>query len=114
MQDEVRVTVVATGLNRVAARPVVGRDRTEARFETGYDAPRRPQVQLVSTQGKRDGTTGLMIDDVSDPFVPGAGGSFVSGLRRNAEATSSAPAIADLPQDGGYLDIPAFLRRQAD
>ena len=114
MQDEVRVTVVATGLNRVAARPVVGRDRTEARFETGYDAPRRPQVQLVSSQGKRDGTTGLMIDDVSDPFVPGAGGSFVSGLRRGAEATSSAPATAELPQDGGYLDIPAFLRRQAD
>ena len=34
-------------------------------------------------------------------------------LRRSAEA-SSAPAIAELPQDAGYLDIPAFLRRQAD
>ncbi len=115
MQDEVRVTVVATGLNRVPARQTAGRDRTEVRFETGFDAPRRPQVQLVSTQGKRDGTTGLMIDDVTDPFVPGAGGSFVSGLRRSAEAAApSAPAIAELPQDGGYLDIPAFLRRQAD
>ena len=115
MQDEVRVTVVATGLNRATVRQPVGRDRPEARFETGYDAPRRPQVQLVNTQGKRDGTTGLMIDDVTDPFVPGTGGSFVSGLRRSAEsAPSSAPAIADLPQDAGYLDIPAFLRRQAD
>ena len=114
MQDEVRVTVVATGLNRVATRQAPGRDRTETRFETSYDAPRRPQVQLVSTQGKRDGTTGLMIDDVSDPFVPGAGGSFVSGLRRGTETAPAAPAIAELPQDGGYLDIPAFLRRQAD
>ena len=114
MQDEVRVTVVATGLNRVTGRQTAGRDRPEARFDTGFDAPRRPQVQLVSTQGKRDGTTGLMIDEVSDPFSPGAGGSFVSGLRRSAEAASSAPAIAELPQDGGYLDIPAFLRRQAD
>ncbi len=115
MQDEVRVTVVATGLNRVTGRQVVGRERTESRYEPGFDAPRRPQVQLVSTQGKRDGTTGLMIDDVSDPFVPGASGSsFVSGLRRSAEAAPSAPAIAELPQDGGYLDIPAFLRRQAD
>ena len=114
MQDEVRVTVVATGLNRVTGRQTAGRDRPEARFDTGFDAPRRPQVQLVSTQGKRDGTTGLMIDEVSDPFSPGAGGSFVSGLRRSAEASSSAPAIAELPQDGGYLDIPAFLRRQAD
>jgi cell division protein FtsZ len=114
MQDEVRVTVVATGLNRVTGRQTAGRDRPEARFDTSFDAPRRPQVQLVSTQGKRDGTTGLMIDEVSDPFVPGAGGSFVSGLRRSAETASSAPAIAELPQDGGYLDIPAFLRRQAD
>ncbi|MGV8922917.1 MAG: cell division protein FtsZ [Thermomonas sp.] len=113
MQDEVRVTVVATGLNRVPSRQAAGRDRTEARFEPGFDAPRRPQVQLVNTQGKRDGTTGMMIDDVTDPFVPGTGGSFVSGLRRSAEA-SSAPAIAELPQDAGYLDIPAFLRRQAD
>ncbi|MES2858896.1 MAG: cell division protein FtsZ [Pseudomonadota bacterium] len=109
MQDEVRVTVVATGLNRgsaAGARPSVrghGHD-------TGFDAPRRPQVQLVNTQGKRDGTTGMMIDEVADPFMPHAGPSFVSGLRRNAE---TAPAIADLPKDD-YLDIPAFLRRQAD
>ena len=114
MQDEVRVTVVATGLNRATGRQAAGRDRTESRFETTFDAPRRPQVQLVNTQGKRDGTTGLMIDDVTDPFVPGASGSFVSGLRRSSEPAASAPAIAELPQDGGYLDIPAFLRRQAD
>ncbi len=106
MQDEVRVTVVATGLNRSGAKSV----RTHE-HGASFDAPRRPQVQLVSSQGKRDGTTGLMIDDVVDPFVPGAGGTFVGGLRRSAE---SAPAIAELPQDGGYLDIPAFLRRQAD
>ena len=106
MQDEVRVTVVATGLNRAAARASV---RGHA-HDTGFDAPRRPQVQLVSTQGKRDGTTGMMIDEVSDPFMPGASQSFVGGLRRNAE---SAPAIAEMPQDD-YLDIPAFLRRQAD
>ena len=108
MQDEVRVTVVATGLNRASGRQPVRGERTEARFETGYDAPRRPQVQLI--QGKRDGTTGMMIDEVADPFVPNAGPSFVGGLRRGAE---SAPAVAELPKDD-YLDIPAFLRRQAD
>jgi len=112
MQDEVRVTVVATGLNRASGRQSQPRDRheTSARFETGFDAPRRPQVQLINTQGKRDGTTGLMIDEVSDPFVPTASPSFVGGLRRGAE---SAPAVAELPKDD-YLDIPAFLRRQAD
>ena len=110
MQDEVRVTVVATGLNRASSRPALPRDRheTSARFETGFDAPRRPQVQLI--QGKRDGTTGLMIDEVADPFVPNASPSFVGGLRRGAD---TAPAVADLPKDD-YLDIPAFLRRQAD
>ncbi len=110
MQDEVRVTVVATGLNRATGRATAGRDRTEARFETGYDAPRRPQVQLINTQGKRDGTTGLMIDEVADPFVPNPSIGIAGSLRRGAE---SAPAVAELPKDD-YLDIPAFLRRQAD
>jgi cell division protein FtsZ len=110
MQDEVRVTVVATGLNRASGRATAGRDRTEARFETGYDAPRRPQVQLINTQGKRDGTTGLMIDEVADPFVPNPSIGIAGSLRRGAE---SAPAVAELPKDD-YLDIPAFLRRQAD
>ena len=112
MQDDVRVTVVATGLNRASGRQAASRDRheTAARFDTGYEAPRRPQVQLINTQGKRDGTTGLMIDEVVDPFVPSTGPSFAGGLRRNADA---APAVAELPKDD-YLDIPAFLRRQAD
>ena len=112
MQDEVRVTVVATGLNRNTAggRQPAPRERHDARFDSGFDAPRRPPVQLINTQGKRDGTTGLMIDEVSDPFVPGAGTGFVGGLRRNVDA---GPAVAELPKDV-YLDIPAFLRRQAD
>jgi cell division protein FtsZ len=110
MQDEVRVTVVATGLNRATAGGRQPAPRSEARFDNGFDAPRRPQVQLINTQGKRDGTTGLMIDEVSDPFVPGAGTGFVGGLRRNVDAS---PAVAELPKDD-YLDIPAFLRRQAD
>ena len=112
MQDEVRVTVVATGLNRAtgSGRQPAPRERNDARFDSGFDAPRRPQVQLINTQGKRDGTTGLMIDEVSDPFVPSAGTGFVGGLRRNVDA---GPAVAELPKDD-YLDIPAFLRRQAD
>ena len=110
MQDEVRVTVVATGLNRNTAGGRQPAPRSEARYDSGFDAPRRPQVQLINTQGKRDGTTGLMIDEVSDPFVPGANTGFVGGLRRNVDA---GPAVAELPKDD-YLDIPAFLRRQAD
>ncbi len=113
MQDEVRVTVVATGLSRatVGLRQPTGNDRREVRFETAQEPLRRPQVQLINTQVKRDGTTGLPIDAISDSFTPAAPVGFAGGLRRNA--AEAAPVAAELPKDD-YLDIPAFLRRQAD
>ncbi len=107
MQDEVRVTVVATGLNRAAgvARTPINRDGGSAR------EPMRAPIKLV-----RNGTTGLPIDDgfeVADPVANAVG---TLGLRRggSAAAAASAPATvaAELPTD--YLDIPSFLRRQAD
>ncbi|RMH94233.1 cell division protein FtsZ [Lysobacter pythonis] len=115
MQDEVKVTVVATGLNRNTARQPV------ARNDFGYKPVRkpRPQMEIVQTPvvAKRDGTTGLPIDNVpSVTFNPAQG--LASGLRRGTAAAPSAsesasPKAADF---GGadYLDIPAFLRRQAD
>jgi cell division protein FtsZ len=108
MQDEVRVTVVATGLNRAVSRQAL--PARGERFERDHGEPqRRPHVQLI--QGKRDGTTGMLIDEVADPYAPGQ--SLASGLRgRSSE--SAAPAVADFGGDSSYLDIPAFLRRQAD
>ena len=107
MQDEVRVTVVATGLNRTAAaRQPIGRG-------DGLREPMRAPIKLV-----RDGTTGLPIDDGfggGDAIATAVG---ALGLRRGSSAAPSvsvsapAPAAAELPND--YLDIPAFLRRQAD
>jgi cell division protein FtsZ len=113
MQDEVRVTVVATGLNRAVSRQAL--PARGERFERDHGEPqRRPHVQLINTQssmGKRDGTTGMLIDEVADPYAPGQ--SLASGLRgRSSE--SAAPAVADFGGDSSYLDIPAFLRRQAD
>lgn len=90
MQDEVRVTVVATGLNRGAAARVA--PRTE-RIEK-VEAPR-----LRPVAGLRDATTGMAID----PLATAPAG------RTRAEPRA---ASAELPVD--YLDIPAFLRRQAD
>jgi cell division protein FtsZ len=115
MQDEVRVTVVATGLNRAAARPGV---RGSDYGHHDGAARQRPQVQLISTQGKRDGTTGMLIDDVADAYSPG--NSIAASLRGRSSAASepaaaaAAPAVADFGADSSYLDIPAFLRRQAD
>ena len=112
MQDEVRVTVVATGLNRAVSRQAL--PARGERFERDHGEPqRRPQVQLINSQtmGRRDGTTGMLIDEVADPYAPGQ--SLASGLRgRSSE--SAAPAVADFGGDSSYLDIPAFLRRQAD
>ncbi|MFZ5637502.1 MAG: cell division protein FtsZ [Pseudomonadota bacterium] len=106
MQDEVKVTVVATGLNRAVARqPVRTHDRDE-----GFAPARRPQVQLINTQGRRDGTTGMMIDE-TPAFAPGAG--IAANLRGRGQGESAPPA-ADFGSDSSYLDIPAFLRRQAD
>jgi cell division protein FtsZ len=106
MQDEVRVTVVATGLNRTVARqPVRGSEREEI-----YPTQRRPQVQLINTQGRRDGTTGMMVDEPVNPFTSGAG---ISANLRGRSESSTTPA-ADFGSDSSYLDIPAFLRRQAD
>jgi len=100
MQDEVRVTVVATGLNRgqqVQRAPVVAPREREA------IVPERPQVRMV-----RNATTGAIE----------YGGAAVASRAsfRVGPAPGEAPAVApasSAPVDD-YLDIPAFLRRQAD
>ncbi|HEU4991579.1 MAG TPA: cell division protein FtsZ [Luteimonas sp.] len=112
MQDDVRVTVVATGLNRSVARQPLPRD------DFGYSRPereqRRPQVQLIHNQGKRDGTTGMLIDEVADPYTPGNGIASALRGRSGGAAEAAKPEVADFGNDSSYLDIPAFLRRQAD
>ena len=115
MQDEVKVTVVATGLNRNAARQPV-------RNDFGFEPARkpRPQMEIVPNvqEVKRDGTTGLPIDAVpANTFNPAQG--LASGLRRGATSSPASGSEGGSPQAadfGGadYLDIPAFLRRQAD
>jgi cell division protein FtsZ len=88
LQDEVRVTVVATGLNRAAARqPIRERDREPV-------AAPRPPMRVI-----RNATTGA-VDYVDVPE------------RAPARATAAEARPAETPSD--YLDIPAFLRRQAD
>jgi cell division protein FtsZ len=102
MQDEVRVTVVATGLNQVVAKSV-------------QRGPERGQIKLV-----RNATTGAPEYGDSDADANSGrsnANSLATGLRRASTDTASTGApvstgAADLPPD--YLDIPAFLRRQAD
>jgi len=114
MQDEVRVTVVATGLNRQAARqPVRGTDREDQR---GFDRNQvRPQVKLV-----RNGSNG-QVEFHDTPYTtspaPGFGGlrGHGSSSHTGGHGGRTEPATSALDTSGdAYLDIPAFLRRQAD
>jgi cell division protein FtsZ len=101
MQDEVRVTVVATGLNRnVARQPVRGSDRGIER-----EIVRTP-VKLV-----RNGSNGQV--EYSDSAYTTAPAPGFSGLRAGGRSEPAASAL-DAGGSDAYLDIPAFLRRQAD
>ena len=91
------------------------------RLVTAYDQPALGGVYKLGAIRPAGGEwrpvikAGEQVAKVSVPGILGvrryqSGPSFVGGLRRGAE---SAPAVAELPKDD-YLDIPAFLRRQAD
>ncbi|KFL35911.1 cell division protein FtsZ [Arenimonas donghaensis] len=107
MQDEVRVTVVATGLNRGVVRQPVRTPEREAQ---------RPPVKLV-----RNATTG-MVDEAATAQANGTAmpGANHLGLRSSGRVQASEPAsgtataLGELSNEHAYLDIPAFLRRQAD
>jgi cell division protein FtsZ len=90
MQDDVRVTVVATGLNRGAMRQALRRE----------EPIKVERPKLVA----RTGTDNLPVHDYAQPARPAA-------TRAPAEpARPQAPVETQID----YLDIPAFLRRQAD
>ena len=93
LKDDVRVTVVATGLNRAVARQPL-RESREPREREVMNSP-RPPMRVV-----RDGTTGQVLD-----YAGGLPGTH----SRSAVEHAAQPEAA-----GDYLDIPAFLRRQAD
>jgi cell division protein FtsZ len=93
LKDDIRVTVVATGLNRAVARqPIRELRERESMVAT------RPQMRVVA---KRDGTTGQIVEDYLG--IPG------QPMRTSVDHAAAHPEAS-----GDYLDIPAFLRRQAD
>ncbi|WP_267224479.1 cell division protein FtsZ [Dyella silvae] len=91
MQDDVRVTVVATGLNRATARQPVRPQVTQQ-----VEMRQRPRPVVLRT-----GTGNEVVDYAqSEPVT-------TSRTEANGPAKSADPSF-------DYLDIPAFLRRQAD
>jgi cell division protein FtsZ len=105
MQDEVRVTVVATGLNRGAVRQAAPR----APEKEVYRAP----VKLVRNASNGQVEYDAMANVTAAPTTGNHLGLRSSG-RSHEPAAGATSALAELPSDQSYLDIPAFLRRQAD
>ena len=84
MSDEIKVTVVATGLGGAAEEPVQGR-----------------QQGLRDIPLNRDG--GVKYEELERPTVVRNAGPLVEGA-----------AAVVISENIDYLDIPAFLRQQAD
>jgi cell division protein FtsZ len=94
LKDEVRVTVVATGLNRSAAvrQPL----RQGMKDDGGSKVARQPPRPVVLRTG-----TGNEVVDYAEP-------------QPRAQPKAKAEPEAESDPGMNYLDIPAFLRRQAD
>jgi cell division protein FtsZ len=98
MGDEVRVTVVATGLNQARAKA------------------KRPEI--VQTEQPRWAATGTdgpaSFDPVNPPGLPGISSTLRRSGRTEPTVSGPATALSDSSGSQSYLDIPSFLRRQAD
>ena len=88
MTDQIRVTVVATGIGRPSA----------VRGMPAHTLP--PKVEVVQSRARR-----RPLDNYADYDPP--------SFRRRQRAVGE-DVRADAAGDDSYLDIPAFLRRQAD
>ncbi|AEV64767.1 cell division protein FtsZ [Pseudomonas ogarae] len=95
MRDELHVTVVATGLGAKIEKPVKVIDNT---VHTSMAS--QPQQQVASRQE----APAVNYRDLDRPTV----------MRNQAQAGAATAAKMNPQDDLDYLDIPAFLRRQAD
>ena len=112
MQDELRVTVVATGLNRVAMPQQHGRSREgfayrESSRDSGREPAREPMSQRDASMraGKRPMPS---LQSVATDYA----GLEKPAVQRFARAVGDGVGNAHVDEE--LLDIPAFLRRQAD
>ncbi len=92
MTDDIRVTVVATGIGRASAQV----------------QPQPDSRRMTAIAGGRGGRTVPTLDDLNVP-------TYIRNQREQPQ--SGRRAVGDglsMSDDSSLLDIPAFLRRQAD
>jgi cell division protein FtsZ len=92
MEDQLRVTVVATGLGTLSGKA------------------RKPEMKIVETVGLRTGTDGFHVFDnaMGQVDLSNVASSLRGSMPRNSQAEAMAASGVD------KYDIPAFLRRQSD
>ncbi|RLU07461.1 cell division protein FtsZ [Pseudomonas prosekii] len=99
MRDELHVTVVATGLGAKIEKPVKVIDNT---MHTSVASQSQQQQQQQAPS--RQDAPAVNYRDLDRPTV----------MRNQAQAGAATAAKMNPQDDLDYLDIPAFLRRQAD
>jgi cell division protein FtsZ len=95
MEDQLRVTVVATGLGVVGVREAA-----------------KPAMRVVETIGLRTGTDNVPVFETTISQGSIDLSSVTSSARGGAPRNAQADAMAASGVD--KYDIPAFLRRQSD
>ena len=101
MRDELHVTVVATGLGAKIEKPVKVIDNVQASYAASqaHTAPARQDART-----ERQEQPVVNYRDLDRPTV----------MRNQAQQGATTAAKLNPQDDLDYLDIPAFLRRQAD
>ncbi|EEZ82243.1 cell division protein FtsZ [Vibrio alginolyticus] len=110
MTDEIRVTVVATGIGNEKKPDITLVAGGKAKVAPTPQA--QPQQQAAATQAEEKPAQTLQNNQVQEkPQVTPQPTNTASSSPASSSQSSAAPKQE---KESGYLDIPAFLRRQAD
>ncbi|HHF2877339.1 TPA: cell division protein FtsZ [Vibrio diabolicus] len=110
MTDEIRVTVVATGIGNEKKPDITLVAGGKAKVAPTPQA--QPQQQAAATQAEEKPAQTLQNNQVQEkPQVTPQPTNTVPSSPASSSQSSAAPKQE---KESGYLDIPAFLRRQAD
>lgn len=104
MSEEIRVTVVATGIGNERKPDIT-------LVAGGKSKPAQPQQQVITPQTQ----TSVKVEE--KPAQPLQGNNQVTPQPSTPAPSSTSGSQNTAPKtekESGYLDIPAFLRRQAD
>ncbi|BDR14566.1 cell division protein FtsZ [Vibrio sp. STUT-A11] len=109
MTDEIRVTVVATGIGNEKKPDITLVAGGKAKVAPTPQA--QPQQQAMATQAEEKPAQTLRPQVQEKPQVTPQPTNTASSSPASSSQSSAAPKQE---KESGYLDIPAFLRRQAD